>query len=108
MKIKSEKLAKPQFYIVGCGPGDKDLLTIKAYEAIKNAKTVLYDNLVSKEIVYLTNNTCLKVFVGKKPYQKATTQEEINRLIKFYAFARGNVVRLKGGDPYIFGRGFEE
>jgi uroporphyrin-III C-methyltransferase len=102
------KTAKPQFYIIGCGPGDKELLTIKAFNAIKNAKTILYDNLVNKEVVNFANNDCLKVYVGKKPYQNSTTQQEINNLIKFYAFSRGNVVRLKGGDPYIFGRGFEE
>lgn len=88
--------------------GDKELLTIKAFGIIKSAKTILYDNLVSKEVLNLANSSCLKVYVGKKPYQNTTTQEEINALIKFYAFSRGNVVRLKGGDPYIFGRGFEE
>ncbi|TCK80851.1 uroporphyrinogen-III C-methyltransferase [Albibacterium bauzanense] len=97
-----------EFYIVGCGPGDKELLTIKAFKIIKDAKTILYDNLVSKEVLSLANSSCLKVYVGKKPYQNSITQEKINDLIKFYALSRGNVVRLKGGDPYIFGRGFEE
>ncbi len=97
-----------EFYIVGCGPGDKELLTIKAFKIIKDAKTILYDNLVSKEVLGLANSSCLKVYVGKKPYQNSITQEKINDLIKFYALSRGNVVRLKGGDPYIFGRGFEE
>lgn len=108
MKINSIKSKNIQLYIVGCGPGDKELLTMKAFEVIKCAKTILYDNLVSKEIVNIANSSCLKVYIGKKPYQKSTTQEEINALIKFYALSRGNVVRLKGGDPYIFGRGFEE
>lgn len=97
-----------EFYIVGCGPGYKELLTIKAFNIIKSAKTILYDNLVSEEVLNISKKDCLKVYVGKKPYRNTTTQEEINALIKFYAFSRGNVVRLKGGDPYIFGRGFEE
>lgn len=108
MKINSIKTKNIQLYIVGCGPGDKELLTLKAFKIITSAKTILYDNLVDNEVLNLANSDCLKVYVGKKPYQTSTTQQEINDLIKFYALSRGNVVRLKGGDPYIFGRGFEE
>lgn len=108
MNYNNIKTDNMQLYIVGCGPGSIDLLTMKAFDVIKNAKTVLYDNLVSKEVLNITNSNCLKVYVGKKPYETSTKQKEINALIKFYALSRGNVVRLKGGDPYIFGRGFEE
>ncbi|HUH19631.1 uroporphyrinogen-III C-methyltransferase [Albibacterium sp.] len=108
MKINTLNNKNTRLYIVGCGPGSIDLLTMKAFSVIEEAKTILYDNLVSKEILNITNKDCLKVYVGKKPYEKSTKQQEINALIKFYAYSRGNVVRLKGGDPYIFGRGFEE
>lgn len=108
MGINSLKYKNPELYIVGCGPGDPDLLTMKAFKVIKAAKTILFDNLVSDDILNLTNPNCLKVYVGKKPYQHSTPQDEINGLIKFYAYSRGTVVRLKGGDPFIFGRGYEE
>jgi len=107
-RFNSEKYKNPELYIVGCGPGDPDLLTMKAFKIIKSAKTILFDNLVSDEIINITEPDCLKVYVGKKPYQHSTPQDEINRSIKFYAHSRGTVVRLKGGDPYIFGRGYEE
>lgn len=99
---------KPKLTIVGSGPGDPKLLTIAAFEAIKSAKVILYDNLINKEMLNFIKSECIKVFVGKKPYQNTISQEEINNLIKLYAFSMGNVVRLKGGDPYIFGRGHEE
>ncbi|RZK76583.1 MAG: uroporphyrinogen-III C-methyltransferase [Pedobacter sp.] len=74
----------------------------------QKADVILYDNLACKELLDLAGDHCEKIYVGKKPYGAYTTQDTIHRLIKHYAFSRGNVLRLKGGDPFIFGRGFEE
>ncbi|PCI97772.1 MAG: uroporphyrinogen-III C-methyltransferase [Flavobacteriales bacterium] len=98
----------PTVKIVGAGPGDADLLTIKAYKAIKNAKAILYDALIGKEILDFANPEATLVYVGKRANNHSYTQEEINQLMVDYAYNYGNVVRLKGGDPYIFGRGHEE
>ena len=94
--------------IVGSGPGDLELLTIKAYRAIKNAEILLYDNLVNEEMLNIASEKCKKIYVGKHPYGKYVPQEDINALIAYYCERFSKVVRLKGGDPYIFGRGFEE
>ncbi|NPA41522.1 MAG: uroporphyrinogen-III C-methyltransferase [Aquificae bacterium] len=95
-------------YLVGGGPGDPELLTIKAYKVLKSADVVLYDALVSKDILTITKLDCLKIYVGKRDGRHSLPQEEINELI--YKFARQDkiVVRLKGGDPFVFGRGGEE
>lgn len=69
---------------------------------------VLYDNLASKELLALTRDDCEKIYVGKRPYGDYTSQERILELIKEKAFEKGLIVRLKGGDPFIFGRGYEE
>src|SRR5690606_39262814 len=92
-------------YIVGSGPGDPELLTLKAYKSIKNAEILLYDNLVDKKILDIAPEKCKKIYVGKHPYGKCVSQEEINALIVYYCKHFSKVVRLKGGDPYIFGRG---
>ena len=98
----------PSVKIVGAGPGDADLLTIKAYKAIKNAKAILYDALIGKEILDYASPEAELAYVGKRANNHSATQEEINQLIVDYAYNYGDVVRLKGGDPYIFGRGHEE
>jgi uroporphyrin-III C-methyltransferase len=98
----------PQLYVVGAGPGDPELLTMKAYKILQKAEVVLYDNLANKELLNITKPDCEKIYVGKQPYGEYTPQETIHSLIKEKAFSRGLVVRLKGGDPFIFGRGFEE
>lgn len=98
----------PQLYVVGAGPGDPELLTMKAYKILQKANVVLYDNLANKEILNITKPDCEKIYVGKQPYGEYTPQETIHSLIKEKAFSKGMVVRLKGGDPFIFGRGFEE
>lgn len=95
-------------YIVGSGPGDPELLTIKACKILKSANVILYDRLTNKSLLDLAPKNCIKVYVGKKPYQKHIQQEEIHALISWYCHRFPRVVRLKGGDPYIFGRGFEE
>jgi len=99
---------KPSVKIVGAGPGDADLLTIKAFKALKNAKAILYDALIGKDILAYANPKAELIYVGKRADNHAYSQDEINQLIVDYAFNYGEVVRLKGGDPYIFGRGHEE
>ena len=98
----------PELFIVGAGPGDVELITVKGHKVLQQADVVLYDNLANKELLSITRDDCEKIYVGKQPYGKHTTQDEIHELIKHYAFTKGKVVRLKGGDPFIFGRGFEE
>ena len=98
----------PELYVVGAGPGDPELITVKAYKILQTAAVVLYDNLANKELLEAVPGDCEKIYVGKQPYGEYTPQEQIHALIKEKAFSKGRVVRLKGGDPYIFGRGFEE
>lgn len=98
----------PQLIVVGAGPGDPDLLTVKAYNILKNAHVVLYDNLANQQLLNITSPDCEKIYVGKLPYGAYTPQETIHELIKQKTYTKGTVVRLKGGDPFIFGRGYEE
>lgn len=98
----------PELFVVGAGPGDPELLTLKAYKVLQTAAVVLYDNLTNQELLALAPTACQCIYVGKKPYGAYTPQEVIHELIREKAFSHGRVVRLKGGDPFIFGRGFEE
>ncbi|RYY34587.1 MAG: uroporphyrinogen-III C-methyltransferase [Sphingobacteriaceae bacterium] len=108
MTLSLKKISKPTLFIVGAGPGDPELLTVKAFNALKNANVVLFDNLANQKLLNIPPSTCEKIYVGKKPYGNYTSQENIHELIKFYAAKYQNIVRLKGGDPFIYGRGFEE
>ncbi|GAA4323654.1 uroporphyrinogen-III C-methyltransferase [Mucilaginibacter gynuensis] len=99
---------KLELYVIGAGPGDPELITMKAYKVLQQARVVLYDNLANQQLLDLVPKDCEKVYVGKQPYGEYTPQETIHELIKQFAFKKGSVVRLKGGDPFIFGRGFEE
>ena len=94
--------------LVGGGPGDPELLTLKALHALERADIVYYDNLVSEEVLSLVRKDATRVYVGKKRRYKGIRQEEINRLLFESAQAGQRVVRLKGGDPFLFGRGGEE
>ncbi len=97
----------PKLTVVGAGPGDAELITLKAIKALENADVVLYDALVNEELLQYAVNAEI-VFVGKRLGCHAYTQEQINELIVSMANRHGHVVRLKGGDPFIFGRGSEE
>jgi uroporphyrin-III C-methyltransferase len=102
------KSIKPSVTLVGAGPGDPDLLTIKGAKALAEAKVVLYDALANEEILTYAPKKSIKIFVGKRKGCHEYTQDQINQLIVDNALTYGHVVRLKGGDPFIFGRGSEE
>jgi uroporphyrin-III C-methyltransferase len=98
-------------WLVGTGPGDVDLLTMKAVKLMQRADVVLYDRLVSPDILELVSKDALMVYVGKQESYHTRTQEEIHALMGMFASELGpgsTVVRLKGGDPFVFGRGGEE
>jgi uroporphyrin-III C-methyltransferase len=99
---------KPKLTLVGAGPGAGDLITLRALNALRNANIVLYDALVSKEILAHIPATVPSVAVGKRAGKHSFTQQEINNLIIESAFIHGHVARLKGGDPFVFGRAQEE
>ncbi len=94
--------------LVGAGPGDASLITVKGRKRLKTCDVVIYDRLASEELLAVTREDCIRVFVGKRPGAHSMKQEEINRILVEYGKAYPNVVRLKGGDPFVFGRGGEE
>ena len=95
-------------YLVGAGPGDPKLITLRAVELIKKADVVLYDRLVSKKILAMIPKRAVSIYVGREVGDDTTHQENTNELMVKYAQLKKSVVRLKGGDPIIFGRGGEE
>lgn len=97
----------PRISLIGAGPGDIELISVKGLNRLKKADVVLYDALVNEELLTYAP-TAKKIFVGKRKGFKAYEQEEINRLLVDTANAFGHVVRLKGGDSFVFGRGMEE
>ena len=98
-------------YLIGAGPGDPDLITLKAVKALNKADVadvVLYDYLANEEILKHAPEDAKRIYVGKKAGEHYKTQDEINQLIIEEAKEHENVIRLKGGDPFVFGRGGEE
>jgi len=98
----------PKLTLVGAGPGDPDLITVKGIKALADADVVLYDALASEALLTYAPARATKIFVGKRAGMHSAQQKEINRLTVKYAYSHGHVVRLKGGDPFVFGRGLEE
>jgi len=105
MKVKS---SLPKLTLVGAGPGDPDLITVKGIKALAEADVVLYDALANEELLHYAPARAKKIFVGKRAGRHYLQQYMINSMIVKYAHNCGHVVRLKGGDPFVFGRGLEE
>ena len=97
-----------QVYLVGAGPGDPELLTVKAVNILKKADAVVYDRLISTDILDLVPRGCARIFAGKAAGNHHIPQNEMNELLVALARSNRTVVRLKGGDPFVFGRGSEE
>src|SRR6202521_4486302 len=106
--VAREQTVYGKVYLVGAGPGDPDLITRKGLRCLRVADVVIYDRLVSQELLDEAPFQAERIFVGKKPGCHAIKQEEISSLLIHYARLGCCVVRLKGGDPFIFGRGGEE
>lgn len=104
----SNNRIQPKLTLAGAGPGDPDLITAKAINALGKADIILYDALVNPVILKYASPNVKKIFVGKRNGQHSLKQDQINNLIVDLAFTYGHVVRLKGGDPFVFGRGYEE
>ena len=99
---------KGHVYLVGAGPGDPDLITVKASRILRNAKIVVYDHLISNALLKLIPKRAEKIFVGKHSGWHILAQDEINKILIEKANIGNDIVRLKGGDPFLFGRGGEE
>ena len=95
-------------YLTGAGPGDVELMTLKSARVIKEADVIIYDKLANPEILKMAKEGCEFIFVGKEYAKHLMPQDEINEIIYQAALKYENVVRLKGGDPFVFGRGGEE
>jgi uroporphyrin-III C-methyltransferase len=101
-------IVKPKVTLVGAGPGDPELITLKAVLALNKADVVLYDALIDPILLKHAPQTSIKIFVGKRVGKHSQPQEDTNQLCVSLAKKHGHVVRLKGGDPFVFGRGSEE
>ncbi|PST82166.1 uroporphyrinogen-III C-methyltransferase [Pedobacter yulinensis] len=112
MKLVTDRIQKgeitPRITLIGAGPGDPDLLTIKGMRALNTADVVLYDALVNEALLNYAPESAVKVFIGKPTDDEAFSQKSVNKLIIDYALNFGHVVRLKSGDPFFFARGYEE
>ncbi|CAM4145934.1 uroporphyrinogen-III C-methyltransferase [Zobellia roscoffensis] len=99
---------EPIVTLVGAGPGSSDLITVRGLKALKAADVVLYDALIDEDLLLQIDDSIPKIYVGKRCSKHSFTQDDINMLIVENAFKFGHVVRLKGGDPFVFGRANEE
>src|ERR1700716_585964 len=106
--LKGRRARDGAVWLVGAGPGDPELLTLKALKALQAAEVVVHDGLVSAEILELAPARARRISVAKRKSRHSYSQDEINRMLVAFALQGLNVVRLKGGDPFIFGRGGEE
>ncbi|MEM1327197.1 MAG: uroporphyrinogen-III C-methyltransferase [Bacteroidota bacterium] len=102
------KTILPKITLVGAGPGDPDLITMKGVRALQQADVILYDALVDRRLLEYASENCLTIYVGKRANKHSRPQQSTNQLMVHYARTHGHVVRLKGGDPFVFGRGHEE
>src|SRR5438128_1856503 len=98
----------PLISLVGAGPGDPELITLKAISAIRHADVILYDALANEVLLEYARPEAVRRFVGKRFGCHALSQQEINQVMVEYGLSHGRVVRLKGGDPFVFGRAMEE
>lgn len=108
--MKTHLLLKkiPQLTLVGAGPGDPELISLKGIKALQKADVVLYDALIHPALLDYASAESKRIYVGKRSGQHQFRQDEIHRIIAENAYNHGHVVRLKGGDPFVFGRGHEE
>ncbi len=107
-RIMKEFKTNGKVYLVGAGPGDPELITLKGYEILKKSDVIIFDGLVNQELLRYTSKDSIKIFIGESRHENRITQDEVNNLMIFYASQNKIIVRLKGGDPFIFGRGGEE
>src|SRR5690606_27907205 len=101
-------ITESKITVVGAGPGGTDLISLRGLKALAKADVVLYDAMVSDDLLQYCPQAQHKIYVGKRSNKHACSQTEINEMLVRYAFSHGHVVRLKGGDPFVFGRGYEE
>lgn len=106
--MTQNKNIQPRVTLLGAGPGDPELLTLKGVKALQTADVVLYDALTNEALLAYAPEHSIKVYVGKRSGEHSHSQASINKLMVDYALNYGHVVRLKGGDPFVFGRGYEE
>ena len=101
-------MKKGKAYIIGAGPGDFELLTLKAKRIVENADCIVYDRLISPDILGLTRKDAELIYLGKENTEGGLIQDEINQTLVKKCLEGKNVARVKGGDPFVFGRGGEE